>query len=715
MPYIHANPPAGITASAEDFKRAMHLDRMRHLATMAQPETRGNSRRKAEVLSSVYHTPIGQHASEYAQQASEQPYQPSFAEWAAPAEVHHFAAPNHAQAARTYYEPQAFALTPGPFHAPATFDNRVPTPHDTYRYPVANREPVYVPQESESSKKDRLNDALSAYYVTEVTRLLVEPGQYRPGVGGQSEEIWGTIGREREEYERVGLPVPDRSQAGYWGRMGMAVGPVAMPSPHRARTLQYEPYDPYRLLQHRHHPRPTVIAFVKDILTRMTISPTAVITALWYLKGLGLHSGDGDKGEILRGYLHEARDEDGVLKRVVVLGLVLAGKWLDDNSFLTKSWNEVTRLPIRLIDTFERVALKDFHYSLHIPLPSWIEHITSAHITLLTDNAHSHTATIEKLLDQMIGEARDALLNDPLNWVIDNDFQYASSTPSRDWRNHSRSHSMQSQEAPEWTGTEDLSIDIEAERNVAALVADDEVLMDEEEDEYDFVEYDGAKPWLPTMSDLRRSHSNSSAVSQDESLSQWRLEHHYASNHHANSSVTEIEQLVTQPSMSQYESSYDHDCSQCYSQVAHVEADAPWSSPLFRAESRDAFEEDEYLEPGIAVVRPAAPVDHSVPSTVSSATATMTGYPPRDQSGVQVPTDLASDHYDSVEAYDRYDNVPEYDHPQHPFPHARHPEGDYKAYVASDLLGQLLTPRPITNPYNFTYTPPSYHQYPFRE
>jgi len=714
MPYIHANPPAGVAPSAEEIKRALHLERMRHLATMPQHEYTGNSSLKVEVPSSVYHTPVGRMGGEYAQQTHAQPFQPLYAEWAAPVDVHRFAPANRAQPARTYYESQAFAMTPGPVHANTSFDHRVPTPHDTYRYPVAHRDSVYIPQESESSNKDRLNDALSAYYVTEVTRLLVEPGQFRPGVGGQSEEIWGKAGRVREEYERVGLPAPDPSHAGYWGRMGMPTGPIAQPSRHRARTLQYEPYDPYKLLRHRHHPRSTVVAFVKDILTRMTISPTAVITALWYLKGLGLHQGDGDKGEILRGYLHEATDEDDVLKRVVVLGLVLAGKWLDDNSFLTKSWNEVTRLPIRLIDTLERVALKDFHYSLHIPLPSWIEHITSAHIALLTDKVHSHTAIIETVLDQMIGDARDALLHDPLDWMIDNEFQYASSTPNRNWRDTTRSLPTPSQEAPEWVD-EDLSTDIEAERNVAALVADDEVMLDDEEDEYDFVEYDGAKPWLPTMSDLRRSQSNSSAVSQDESLLH-RSDRHYASNHHANSSVTEIEQLVTQPSTSQYDTTYDHDHPRCYLQLGHAESDPP-SSPFPRLQaydSHEAFEEDGYLEPGIAVVRPAAAAEPPVACAVGSTAATMTDYSALDCYAAQLEAELDMDRYDAFEPYDGYEQVPQYEQPQQSY-RPQYPDRDLKEYVPSDLLSHLLTPRPITDPYNFTYTPPSYQQYPFRE
>ena len=73
----------------------------------------------------------------------------------------------------------------------------------------------------------------------------------------------------------------------------------------------------------------------------MTISTTAVVAGVWYLSGLGLHDGDGQKGAELRQVFRGERwdDLEAVEKRVAALGLLLAGKWLDDNSFLSKSWS----------------------------------------------------------------------------------------------------------------------------------------------------------------------------------------------------------------------------------------------------------------------------------------------------------------------------------------------------------------------------------------
>lgn len=84
----------------------------------------------------------------------------------------------------------------------------------------------------------------------------------------------------------------------------------------------------------------TLVTFVNEMLTRMAITPVAVVTAVWFLNGMGLHDGDGHKGTELRQFLRSLpwSDLEGVEKRVALLGLLLAGKWLDDNSFLTKSW-----------------------------------------------------------------------------------------------------------------------------------------------------------------------------------------------------------------------------------------------------------------------------------------------------------------------------------------------------------------------------------------
>ena len=214
------------------------------------------------------------------------------------------------------------------------------TPHDTYRYPASHAEHIYVTALTDTPSKEMLNSAFAAWYVDQVVDLLVKPGQFRPGVGGSSEEHWGVAGREKDDWERVGRAAPDYSKP--WGRMGMTSTPMAVQ--HRVTRTRFpesEPSDPWNVLWSNSPKRSsTLVTFVLDMLQRMTISPVAVVSAVWFLTGMGLHEGDGQKGAELREFLRGQpwADLEAVEKRVATLGLLLAGKWLDDNSFLSKSW-----------------------------------------------------------------------------------------------------------------------------------------------------------------------------------------------------------------------------------------------------------------------------------------------------------------------------------------------------------------------------------------
>jgi hypothetical protein len=210
------------------------------------------------------------------------------------------------------------------------------------RYSTGHADPVYLsagPAIHAAPTVQAMNSAFSEWYVDQVIDLLVKPGYFRPGVGGSAEEEWGPGGREREGWVRVGRTPPDYSKA--WGRMGMPTTPRPLPRLLRQRRPETEPLDPWNVMWNNQPKRSTtLVAYVHDMIQRMSISPTSVVTAVWFLAGLGLHEGDGIKGFALRQFLGEQRwgDLEAVEKRVATLGLLLAGKWLDDNSFLTKSW-----------------------------------------------------------------------------------------------------------------------------------------------------------------------------------------------------------------------------------------------------------------------------------------------------------------------------------------------------------------------------------------
>ncbi|OXG89636.1 hypothetical protein C348_00019 [Cryptococcus neoformans Gb118] len=416
------------------------------------------------------------------------------------------------------------------------------TPHDTYRYPASHAEHIYVaPPAPVEPSADAINGAFAFWYAQQVIHLLIVPGQFRAGTGGASDEEWGPAGREKDSYMRVGVLPPDYSRN--WGRMGMTTSSsVTLTHQLSPRRPEYEARDPWNVAwAHSAKPTATFVSFILDMIQRMTISPSALVAGVWFLAGLGLHEGDGVKGTKLRQFLREqvSCEPEAVEKRVAMLGLILAGKWLDDNSFLTKSWTEVTSVPISQIDKMERLALADFNFSLYVPVPSWVDHVNKLFTALdLKHRRDEVDSIIHPMLDKMAKEAREVELSDPAAHAVlactkpvidcrssssDEIPAAADQATSRDWVSFASSYAHDQKLAnSRWSarGSED-DVELErAERNVEMLLNDedkDEVeqeVLEQDEDEEEFLEYDGAKKWLPTASEMRRSTSGTGAREQ---------------------------------------------------------------------------------------------------------------------------------------------------------------------------------------------------------
>ncbi|KAK8864212.1 hypothetical protein IAR55_001458 [Kwoniella newhampshirensis] len=460
------------------------------------------------------------------------------------------------------------------------------TPHDTYRYPASHVDYTYVAPAIPEVSAESVNAAFAMWYAGQVIDVLVTPGQYRPGVGGAADELWGPRGREKDAWLRVGRSPPDYSKP--WGRMGMTQTPVPKPRTVLHRRPELEVQDPWNVsCSRRNKPSPDFVSFILDTIQRMTISPTALVAAVWYLNGLGLHEGDGPKGAELREFLREYRlyEPEAVERRVATLGLILAGKWLDDNSFLTKSWCEVTTIPIKQIDRMERCALMDLHFSLFVPVSSWVDHVNKLYTALISKLLSDEVDHIViPFIDQMVTDARDTELEDPLSVSSSPNYERrlsaeelpaaADQAISRDWGSFARPYVHVPNASAVWEGR-DAEVDVEmerAERSVDALVNDEDWEVEEEEEE-EFLDYDGAKRWLPPVSELKRSTSNSSDRSHGSANSQ----HHIATY----PSQTNLEALDDCESFSRHRSSSE------WSSVS--------SKPLktFEWRSSDAFGYDQ--------------------------------------------------------------------------------------------------------------------------
>jgi hypothetical protein len=389
-----------------------------------------------------------------------------------------------------------------------------------------------------------LAEAFSIYYVEQVVRTLLEPGHYRPGQGGSDEAIWGRVARNFAELTRVGRHVPD--VAAPWGRMGMDAPRQAFPAAqpiHHANRLQ-NPYSLPLTFLERHGNE--LHAFAYRLIYHMKIPVVTVIAAIWYIKGLPLHDGDGLSGHQLRLLLRKTAktDPQQAVKKVLVLGLVLAGKWLDDNAYHTKTWSELSGMTTLEIDKLELLGLGHYHFSLNLPGLAWMSHVNFLFNSMALRPADSYDQIIMYQLDHICVTARESELQ------LNSQIVRASATesvqheyPDRSMVDAKPSYGLRRYDSIETQAHGDYSLHVsleddydsgaeevdrelvyEQERYVSALVDDDEQVDDEFDDGMsEFAEYDGAAPFI-TREHMRRSVSVSSSTMEVESIEQWRAQ-----------------------------------------------------------------------------------------------------------------------------------------------------------------------------------------------
>ncbi|PFH52640.1 hypothetical protein AMATHDRAFT_74109 [Amanita thiersii Skay4041] len=128
---------------------------------------------------------------------------------------------------------------------------------------------------------------------------------------------------------------------------------------------------------------------IHSILLSTLLQPSAVFLALWYITQLPVYCGAVDVGhEELRfrtalfgeprtlastdnAVLNLTPLEDSMPFRLVVLGCMLANKWLDDHTFSNKTWHSISNIPIHMLNQLEVLALDIFSYNLSIPSDKW--------------------------------------------------------------------------------------------------------------------------------------------------------------------------------------------------------------------------------------------------------------------------------------------------------------------------------------------------------
>ncbi|KAA1466294.1 hypothetical protein DENSPDRAFT_767396 [Dentipellis sp. KUC8613] len=179
---------------------------------------------------------------------------------------------------------------------------------------------------------------------------------------------------------------------------------------------------------HPPFPPPQLASSIRSLLMSTLLQPSAIFLAMWYLIRLPIFLGPLGFGpecvkeirfraELLGSseWHHAGQEtlETQVPFRLVVLGCMLANKWLDDHTFSNKTWHTISNVPVQSLNRLENLALDIFAHDLSIPATTWsqwLNHIMLYHLSLSsshpqpisrpTSNPHSIVKkTIEELID----------------------------------------------------------------------------------------------------------------------------------------------------------------------------------------------------------------------------------------------------------------------------------------------------------------------------
>lgn len=94
--------------------------------------------------------------------------------------------------------------------------------------------------------------------------------------------------------------------------------------------------------------------FVQKVLKSTQISTSCIILSLYYIQRL-------------RTAYPCIKASIGSEVRLFTTALVLANKYLDDNTFTNKTWSQVSSIPVNELNIMEMEFLSALNYTIHIP------------------------------------------------------------------------------------------------------------------------------------------------------------------------------------------------------------------------------------------------------------------------------------------------------------------------------------------------------------
>lgn len=142
--------------------------------------------------------------------------------------------------------------------------------------------------------------------------------------------------------------------------------------------------------------------FAHQVLAQTLLSPTALVLALYYVQLLP--AAIGTDSETALGLLSQPTSTTPF--KLLTLGLMIANKFLDDNTFLNKTWHEVTGIPLDELNKMESYFLCRTQFHLSLSDVAWRQHLTRLRESELgSSDDRSDRALILDTLDSLLAEA----------------------------------------------------------------------------------------------------------------------------------------------------------------------------------------------------------------------------------------------------------------------------------------------------------------------
>lgn len=187
---------------------------------------------------------------------------------------------------------------------------------------------------------------------------------------------------------------------------------------------------------------------IHRILFATAIPHSAVFLALWYIFRLPIspqtvvYAQDTARARF-RDSLKNGSTYliEGYMMRVFTAGIMLADKWVNDQTFQLRTWHEITGIPKTVLRNLEVAAMGVLEYNLRVSgneWQMWLGHLTSWHSSLGSDplvaadtSPFSHALITTSLKDVVRASSRSELRGTPLPTFLE--LQLSRMTDEQKW------------------------------------------------------------------------------------------------------------------------------------------------------------------------------------------------------------------------------------------------------------------------------------------